>query len=104
MSVQPQPWGQTNASWTPCTQRSTDAIVIRFSGEVCPPCPVRQACTTATIRGSQLTIRDQKAQQALDAARAEQSTQQWQDKYKLRAGADGTRTSHLAQLELALTA
>ncbi|MFG1711326.1 IS1182 family transposase [Nonomuraea sp. M3C6] len=84
------PQGQRNASWTPCTQRGTDAIVIRFSGEVCQPCPVRAACTTATTRGRQLTIRAQKIQQALDNARAEQSTNAWQDKYKLRAGVEGT--------------
>ncbi|MCA1837128.1 MAG: transposase, partial [Actinobacteria bacterium] len=84
------PQGQRNASWTPCTQRGTDTVVIRFSGEVCQPCPVRAACTTATRRGRQLTIRAQKIQQALDEARAEQSTKDWQDKYKLRAGVEGT--------------
>jgi transposase len=84
------PQGQRNASWTPCTQRGTDAIVIRFSGEVCQPCPVRAACTTATKRGRQLTIRAQHIQQSLDAARAEQSTKEWQDKYHLRAGVEGT--------------
>jgi transposase len=84
------PQGQRNASWTPCVQRGTDAIVIRFSGEVCQPCPARSACTTATTRGRQLTIRAAPIQQALDAARAEQSTKHWQDKYKLRAGVEGT--------------
>ncbi|MEV6985409.1 transposase [Sphaerisporangium sp. NPDC051017] len=44
---------------------------------------------TATTRGRRLTIRDQKIQQALDAARVQQSTTAWQQKYKLRAGVEG---------------
>jgi IS5 family transposase len=47
-------------------------------------------CTTATKGGRQLTIRAKKIQQALDTARAEQNTKAWQDKYKLRAGVEGT--------------
>ncbi|TDD44197.1 hypothetical protein E1286_27580 [Nonomuraea terrae] len=52
------PQGTRNTSWIPCAQRGTDAI--RFSGRDCQPCPVRQACTTATVRGRQLTIRHQR--------------------------------------------
>ena len=33
-----------------------------------------------------LTLRSQPIQQALDAARAEQISKDWQDKYKIRAG------------------
>lgn len=94
------PQGRRSSTWSPCTQRGTDAIVIRFSGEVCQPCPVRTACTSATKRGRQLTIRTQKIQQALDAARAEQNTTAWQDKYKLRAGVEGTIRQAVAATDI----
>lgn len=90
------PQGATSASWSPCVQRGTDAIVIRFSGKDCRPCPARSSCTTAKARGRQLTIRSQPIQQALDAARAEQNTKQWQHKYKLRAGVEGTMRQAVA--------
>jgi DDE family transposase len=84
------PQQQTNASWTPASQRGTEVIVVRFAGEVCQPCPVKSRCTTSTGRGRQLTLRPQAVQQALDHARAEQTSKTWQDKYALRAGVEST--------------
>jgi len=84
------PNGKTNASWTPATQRGTQVIVVKFPGEVCAACPVKAQCTTATRGGRQLTLRPQPVQQALDQARAEQSTTGWQAKYARRAGVEAT--------------
>jgi hypothetical protein len=84
------PQGQTNAWWTPASQRGTDVIVVKYAGEVCQPCPVKAACTTATRHGRQLTLRPRQVQQALDAARAEQTTKQWQARYARRAGVEAT--------------
>jgi transposase len=84
------PQGQLSTSWTACTQHGTEAIVVRFSGQDCQPCPVREQCTSAKTRGRQLSLRPREIQQALDHARAEQTTKAWQDKYALRAGVEGT--------------
>ncbi|MFC4117044.1 transposase [Nonomuraea zeae] len=84
------PQGQASSSWSRCTQRGTEAIVVKFRGEVCRPCPVRSLCTSATRGGRQLTIRARPLQEALDQARADQISNDWQDKYKLRAGVEGT--------------
>jgi transposase len=84
------PQGQHNASWSPATQRGTDVIVVKFAAEVCQPCPVKAPCTTAVRGGRQLTLRPQPVQEALDHARAEQTTTTWQNKYALRAGAEST--------------
>jgi hypothetical protein len=84
------PQGRASSSWSPCAQRDTEAIVVKFSGEICRPCPVRSLCTSAKKGGRQLTIRARPLQQALDQARADQTTKDWQDKYKLRAGVEGT--------------
>jgi len=84
------PTGQTSASWTPATQRGTEVIVVKYAGEVCHACPVKAQCTTATRGGRQLTLRPRPVQEALDAARAEQSTPDWQRDYARRAGVEST--------------
>ncbi|WP_219464490.1 IS1182 family transposase [Nonomuraea rhizosphaerae] len=84
------PQGRQNSSWSPCLQRGSEAIVVGFPVEACRGCPVRSSCTASSRKGRQLTLRPREIQQALDEARAEQSTKQWQDKYRLRAGAEST--------------
>ncbi len=85
------PQGQTSISWTPTIQRGLDTIVVRFSAKTCTPCPARTACTSSTSGRRQITLRHTQAQQqALDAARTQQSSQDWQHKYKIRAGVEGT--------------
>jgi len=84
------PQGKTNASWTPATQRGTEVIVAKFPAQACQACPVKAQCTTATHGGRQLTLRPQPVQQALDQARAEQTTTAWQTSYARRAGAEST--------------
>jgi transposase len=84
------PQQQASTSWTPAVQRGTDVIVVKFAGEVCQSCPVKTQCTTATRGGRQLTLRPRPVQKALDQARAEQSTTDWQRKYARRAGVEST--------------
>ncbi|WP_433425902.1 IS1182 family transposase [Microtetraspora malaysiensis] len=90
------PQGQASSSWSPCTQRETAAIVVKFGGEVCRPCPARSLCTSAKKGGRQLTIRARPLQQALDQARVDQTSKEWQGKYKLRAGVEGTMRQAVA--------
>jgi hypothetical protein len=68
----------------------TDVIVVKFAAQVCQPCPVKAQRTTASRGGRQLSIRPRPVQEALDAARAEQTTTTWQAKYARRAGAEST--------------
>ncbi len=84
------PQGSTSASWSPCTQRGTEAIVVRFDADDCAACPVRDRCTTAKRSGRQLTLRPREVHQAVQTARAEQNSDQWADRYKIRAGVEGT--------------
>lgn len=97
------PQGATASSWSPCTQRGTEAIVIKFDAATCGPCPVRDRCTTATRSGRQLTLRPQQVHEAVAGARAEQSTQTWHDRYKTRAGVEGTmaQTTHVTGIRRA---
>src|SRR6266511_3528574 len=83
------PQGQPSASWSACTQRGTQAVVVKFPAPLCQACPVRDQCTTSR-GGRQLTLRPRQIQQALDDARAEQTTDAFKAKYALRAGVEGT--------------
>lgn len=64
--------------------------MVTFPATTCKPCPVRSACTSSKRERRQLTMHPQPLQQALDAARAEQTSRDWRDTYKLRAGVEGT--------------
>jgi hypothetical protein len=94
------PQGQTSASWSPTTQRGTDTIVITFATTTCGPCPVRDQCTTSQKRRRQLTVRPRAVHEAQRAARADQETQNWQTKYALRAGVEGTIHQGIAVTDL----
>jgi transposase len=84
------PQQQASTSWAPAAQRGTEVIVVRFDRQTCAQCPVKTQCTTATRTGRQLTLRPRPVQEALDAARAEQTTTAWQTRYARRAGAEST--------------
>ena len=84
------PQGRTSSCWSPASQRGTDAIVVKFAGTTCRPCPVRDQCTTAKRGGRQLTLHPRPLHEALQQARSEQHSTGWQAKYRLRAGVEGT--------------
>ncbi len=63
------PQGHPSASWSACTQRGTQAVVVKFPAPLCQACPVRHQCTTTSRGGRQLTFRPRQVQQALDNAR-----------------------------------
>lgn len=84
------PQGQSNTWWHPAIQRGTEVIVVKYAGTTCGPCPARAQCTTAKRGGRQLTFYPRDLHHALAAARTQQTTDTWKDKYKLRAGVEGT--------------
>jgi transposase len=84
------PQGKVNASWSPCEQRGTPTIVVKFPGSDCGPCPVREQCTTAKRGGRQLSLHPRLLTEALQQARGRQETRDWQKDYALRAGVEGT--------------
>src|SRR6266487_2926469 len=84
------PQNRTSNSWTPASQRGTDTIVIKFAAGTCGPCPVRDQCATSKRGYRQLTVQPREAHDAQREARARQDTKDWQSKYTLRAGVEGT--------------
>jgi transposase len=84
------PQGATSISWNRCHQRGTEAIVVRFPAATCRACPARKLCTSSTRYGRQLTLRPREVHEAVAQARAGQTSQQWKDRYHIRAGVEGT--------------
>ncbi len=90
------PQGQRSASWSPATQRGTEATVVKFAASTCGPCPVHDQCTTAARGGRQLTLKPQPLHETLQTGRAEQHTTAWQARYAIRAGVEGTMHQAIA--------
>jgi len=94
------PQGQTSATWNPVTQRGTETVVITFAASTCTPCPVRSRCTTSKKRRRQLTVHPRDVHDAQRDARTRQNTTDWQAKYALRAGVEGTIRQGIAVADL----
>jgi hypothetical protein len=84
------PQGRTSSSWNPVTQRGTDTIVITFAKATCGPCPARALCTTAVSGRRQVTVHPREVHHAQLTARGSQNTADFQARYALRAGVEGT--------------
>ncbi|MEV6126310.1 IS1182 family transposase [Streptomyces violaceusniger] len=87
------PGGRTSTTWSErLSQRGQPVLRVVFSVSDCRPCTMRQACinTPNLKRPRELRLRRHDEHHALQAARAEQQTDAWKDRYKVRAGVEGT--------------
>jgi len=85
------PTGQLSRSWsTTKALHGKPVVLVRFSPTVCGPCPVRAQCTQSPIAGRELSFLPQPAFDALQAARRRQQTDDFRERYALRAGIEGT--------------
>ena len=64
--------------------------MITFAKATCGSCPARDLCTTAASGRRQLTVHPSEARHAQLTARASQNTTNFQTRYALRAGVEGT--------------
>ena len=92
------PQGHASSSWNPVAQRGTSTIVITFAKGTCRPCPIRAQCTTSAAGRRQLTVHPRDVHEAQLAARATQATADFQARYALRAGVEGTIRQGVASL------
>ncbi|MFI1189735.1 IS1182 family transposase [Streptomyces californicus] len=86
------PNGATSRAWTnKSSQAGLPVIRVRFSPSDCRPCPDLRDCTTsAKAKHREITLRPRDEYEALHQARALQQTDAWKDRYKIRAGVEGT--------------
>ena len=85
------PQGAVSSTWAPMRRHDgKQAISVRFAAATCRACPARDKCTTAKQTGRQMLLRPREIYEAVTAARAAQDTRDWKDRYKARAGVEGT--------------
>jgi len=85
------PRGAISSRWAPFTRGDgVQLINVQFPARTCQACPDKGKCTTAVRTGRQLTLRPRDIHEAVLAARAAQDTPAFKDRYRARAGVEGT--------------
>jgi transposase len=99
------PEGKASKKWTE-KQKENGKIEIRarFGQTESALCQARSRCTSAVVNPRQIVLRPQEQHEALQAAREQQTTKKFQERYATRSGIEGTisqgvrandlRTSH----------
>jgi transposase len=83
------PQGQPSIAWRHShSQRGQPVIQVFFDADVCQVCHVREHCTRGQARS--LTLRPREQHEALRAARQREQTETFKEKYRKRAGVEGT--------------
>jgi transposase len=79
-------------------------ITAKFSRAECRVCPTRSQCTRAQPGTPRfLTFRPQADHEVLRAVRQQQGTNDWQRRYRRRAGIEGTLSQAVRAFELRRT-
>src|ERR671925_1434758 len=85
------PQGKAATSWAERVDATGRAYVqVRLHQQDCRACDARAFCTQATQAARSLTLHPQAAFEALQAARAWYASEEGQQRYKRRAGVEGT--------------
>jgi transposase len=98
------PQGHTNTKWAVThDQHGNEIINIRFAPTDCAACPSRAQCTNSRAGPRELTVRPREQYLALQAARAYQTTAEFNARYDARAGVEGTLSQALRRCALRRT-
>jgi transposase len=86
------PQGHTSHVWSPTTNQAGDAaITVRFRAADCRACPLRTRCTQAETAPRALHLQPtQQQHELLQQRRREQLEPPFQQRYRRRAGIEGT--------------
>lgn len=84
------PQGNHSRRWTEHTVRDKPMVTVHFHADDCTSCPARELCTKAETGPRTLRFFAYDPYVALEAARQRQETEGFKEKYKQRAGIEGT--------------
>jgi transposase len=85
------PAGKQSSSWLPNTcPKNGVAFEARFARRDCTPCPLRSQCTRSKQEPRIIGLLPREQHEALQAARREQTTEEFRSRYAARAGIEGT--------------
>lgn len=95
------PQGNSSRKWTLKQDRTAPEVIrIQFGKQDCLACPCRSQCTTAITNPRQLVVRPQAQFEAIQLARQRQHTQEFKDRYAIRAGIEGTISQEVRAFDL----
>ncbi|MER7001404.1 IS1182 family transposase [Streptomyces sp. NPDC000410] len=96
------PNGKTTTSWRNArSQTGLPVIRVQFPTNDCRTCTTRADCLGATNRRfRELTLRTKAEYEALQQARTLQRTDKWKERYKIRAGVEGTIAQGVQRCDL----
>jgi transposase len=85
------PQGKTSVSWRARSSKAeAPRITAVFSRSDCGSCVVQQACTPAKAARRTIYFHPRPEYEALNAARKRMDDPEWQERYHVRAGVEGT--------------
>ncbi len=84
------PGGKTSRPWTEARRDDYRFYQVQFAKADCRACPLRARCTRAATKPRQLSLRPREEHVALQLARRRQTTDEFIQRYKRRAGIEGT--------------
>lgn len=95
------PQGKISRKWTLKQDRTVSEVIrIQFGKQDCLACPCRSHCPTASSNARQLVVRPQAQFEAIQAARQRQQTQEFKERYAMRAGIEGTISQGVRAFDL----
>jgi transposase len=95
------PQGQASRVWSASTDTAGQAVIhVQFERTACGACAVRSACTKAKTGPRTLKLRPQPQYAALQRARQYQTTDEFKQRYRVRAGIEGTINQGVQAFEL----
>jgi len=95
------PRGQTSIKWREAYDADGQPVVrVCFGHDACAACPSRPLCTRAKRHPRQLLLRPQERRDALQAARERQKTDEFKERYTVRAGIEGTIAQGVRRCDL----
>ncbi len=85
------PLGNISSSWSTRRDSWNNPVVsVKFAQKDCRDCAGRSRCTKAKTAPRPMTLRPERAHQAFQAIRHQQTTPAWKAQYDKRAGIEGT--------------
>lgn len=85
------PQGQSSTYWRETQDRHGNSVIyVQFATQDCQACPQRVHCTRAREKPRRLKLRPRDQYLAIQEARQRQESTEFKEKYKRRAGVEGT--------------
>jgi len=94
------PQNQVSRYWSSATSQGQEVVEVVFNAQHCQTCPGRSRCTHSKHGPRTLKLRPEAQHKALQKRRQDQLTADFRERYKKRAGIEGTIAQGVRSLDL----